>query len=160
MKPFGLFLLTVYGKHRNRSIFNNAWIPPDITISLLMNKIKEHNLNTVISKKRITRVPVINNETPWAYFDGASQGEPLLGGAGAVIYFFSKRKMMVKYATSQATNNMAELAALWATLKVAHNNQIQDIQIFGDSKVVVDWEMEETIYEFHIYNIYLLKFRI
>ena len=72
-------------------------------------------------------------------FRGASHGEPPLGGARAVIYFSSKRRMLVKYAMGKATNNRAELAALWATLKMAHNNQIQDIQIFGDSKVVVDW---------------------
>ena len=104
-----------------------------------MNKIKEHNLHTVISKERITRALVINNETPWAYFDGASQGQPPLGGAGVVIHFSSKRKMFVKYSMGQATNNTVELAALWEALKVALNNQIQDIQILGDSKVVVDW---------------------
>ena len=73
------------------------------------------------------------------FFNGAIQGEPPLGGAGVVIYFSSKRKMLVKYAMGQATNNRVELATLWETLKLAHNNQIQDIQIFGDSKVVVDW---------------------
>ena len=47
---------------------------------------------------------------------------------------------MIKYAMGQASNNKAELTALWATLKVARSSHLQDIQIFGDSKVVVDWE--------------------
>ena len=82
---------------------------------------------------------MINSETPWAYFDGASQCEPPLGGAGVVIHISSKRKLLVKYAMGQDSNNREELGALWAALKVALNNQIQDIHIFGNSKVVVDW---------------------
>ena len=39
----------------------------------------------------------------------------------------------------QASNNKVELTALWETLKVVRSSHIQDIQIFGDSKVVVDW---------------------
>ena len=80
-----------------------------------------------------------------ACFDIASQGEPPLGGAGAVIYFSTKRKNLVKYVVGQATNNKAKLSALWATLKVARSNHIQDILIFGDSKVVVDWENGKNI---------------
>ena len=93
-----------------------------------------------ITKTRIIRDPKINREIPWAFFDEASQGEPPLGGVGAVIHVTSKRKIMIKYAMGQATNSKAELSALWATMKLAYSNQIQDIQIFGDSKVVIDWE--------------------
>ena len=80
----------------------------------------------------------INKEMPWAFFDGASQGEPPLGGAGAIIFFPSTKKMKIKFATKQASNNKAELSALWATLKMAKSAQIQEIQIYGDSKVVID----------------------
>ena len=85
------------------------------------------------------RGPMINSETPWAFFNGADQGEPPLGGIGVVIHISSKRKLLIKYAMGQASNNRVELGALRAALKVALNNQIQDIQMFGDSKIVVDW---------------------
>ena len=81
----------------------------------------------------------------WAYFEGDSPGETPLGRVGAIVYFTTKRKMMIKYAMGQATNNKAELSALWATLKVARSTQIQDIQIFGDSIVVVDWANGKNI---------------
>ena len=81
---------------------------------------------------------------PWAFFNEASQGEPPLGGAGAVIFFPSTRKKKIKYAIGQASNNKAELWALWATLKVAKSSQIQEIQIYRDSKVVVDWANEKN----------------
>ena len=75
---------------------------------------------------------------PWAFFNEASQGKPPLGGVEVVIFFPSTRKIKIKYATGQASNNKAKLSALWATLKVAKGSQIQEIHIYGDSKVVVD----------------------
>ena len=83
-------------------------------------------------------MPDVNKEMSWAFFNGASQGDPLLGGAGAVIFLPSTKKMKIKFATGQASNNKAELSALWATLKVAKSTHIQEIQIYGDSKVVID----------------------
>ena len=59
--------------------------------------------------------------------------------------------MKIKFATKQASNNKAELSALWATLKVAKSAQIQEIQIYGDSKVVIDWANEKsTIRALHL----------
>ena len=81
---------------------------------------------------------------PWAFFDGANQGEPPLGGARAVIFFPSTKKMKIKFATGKASNNKAELSTLWETLKVPKNIHIQEIQIYGDSKVVIDWENEKS----------------
>ena len=89
-------------------------------------------------------MPEINKEMPWAFFDGASHGERPLGGVGAVIFFPSTRNMKIKCARGQASNNKAELSVLWATLKVAKSSQIQEIQIYGDSKVVVDWANEKN----------------
>ena len=86
----------------------------------------------------------INKEIPWAFFDGASQWEPPLGGAGAVIFFPSTKKMKIKFATGQASNNKAELSALWETLKVEKNIHIQEIKMYGDSKVVIDWANEKS----------------
>ena len=64
---------------------------------------------------------------------------PPLGGAGTVIFISAEKKLRIKYDIGQATNNKAELAALWVVLRVALSRQILYIQIFGDSKMVVDW---------------------
>ena len=72
-------------------------------------------------------MPEINKEMPWAFFVGASKGELPLGGSGAVIFFPPTRKMKIKYATGQASNNKDELSTLWDTLKVAKSSQIQEI---------------------------------
>ena len=73
--PFEAFpILFVYSiwVAKNKAIFNNTWIPPNIVISLLMSKIQEHKRDQVIFRTRIIRDPVINREMPWAFFDGES----------------------------------------------------------------------------------------
>ena len=107
-------------------------------MDLLMNEIQEHKLISVPVKRRLITTPNINKDMPWAFFDGASQGIPPLGGVGAVIFISVEKKLHIKYAIGQVTNNKAKLAVLWAVLRVALSRQIHDIQIFSDSKMVVD----------------------
>ena len=100
----------------------------------------EHKVTQNIAKTRIVVAPKINKRIPWAFFDGDSNREPPLGGVGVVINVTANRKIMIKYEMGQETKSRVELSALWETMKVAHSNRIQDIQIFRDSKVVIDWE--------------------
>ena len=44
----------------------------------------------------------------------------------------------------RATNSKAELTALWATLKIAKDKQIDKLNIHGDSKTVIDWAQERN----------------
>ena len=83
--------------------------------------------------------PEINKTVPWDFFDGASQGDPPLGGLGGVIYFSDKHKVQANFYPSHCTNNKEELAALHTVLNLAINNNISQLQVFGDSKMVVDW---------------------
>ena len=106
-----LFVYSIW-EARNKTIFNNTWIPPDIAISLLMRKIQEHKRDIAKNKIRIIRMRAeINKEIPWAFFNGASQWEPHLGGAGDVIFFPSTKKMKMKFATGKSSKNKAELSA-------------------------------------------------
>ena len=105
-----------------------------------MNKIHEHKLILVVVKRRLVIAPNINRDIPWELFDGEIQGMPPLGGVGAVIFISTEKKLCIKYAIGQSTNNKEELTTLWAILRVSLSRQILDIQIFSDSKMVVDLE--------------------
>ena len=104
-----MFVYTIW-EARNKTIFNNTWIPPDIVISLLIRKLQEHKRDIAKTKIKIIRMCIeINKGIPWAFFDGASQWEPPLGGVGAVICFPSTKNIKIKFATGKASNNKAEL---------------------------------------------------
>ena len=56
-----------------------------------------------------------------------------------MLYFLDKHKWQAKFAPGHCTNTKAELAALHLVLKLAINNNITQLQVYGDSKMVVDW---------------------
>ena len=56
-----------------------------------------------------------------------------------MLYLSANQKVQEKYAYGHYSNNKAELAALHMILKVAINNNISQLQVSGDSNMVVDW---------------------
>ena len=52
---------------------------------------------------------------------------PPLGSAGVDILISAEKKLCIKYAIGQATNNKEKLTALWAVLRVALSKQLLDI---------------------------------
>ena len=114
-------------------------IPPEVTSALVIQWVREHRSQEKKPKIRMLVPPEINNDIPWAYFDGASQGDPPLGGLGGVLYLSENHKIQARFAPGNCTNNKVELAALHLVLNLAINNNISQLQVFGDSKMVVDW---------------------
>ena len=92
-----LFIDSIW-EARNITIFKNVWVPPNLTIAFLMKKMQEQKLISVPVKIRLIIAPIINKDTPWDYFDGASQGVPPLGGSREVIHFTVEKKLSIKYA--------------------------------------------------------------
>ena len=110
-------------------------IPPDVTAA----RTREHRSQVKDSKVRELVPPEINKGIPWAFFDGESQGDPPMGGSGAVLYLPNNQKIQAKFEPGHYTNNKAKLAALHLVLELALNNNMTQMQVFGDSKMVVDW---------------------
>jgi ribonuclease HI len=78
-------------------------------------------------------------DIPWAYFDGASQGNPPVGGLGGILYLSSNHNIAFKAGIGQETNNYCELMALKLTLQLAQEYGVTQLQIFGDSLLVIQW---------------------
>lgn len=74
------------------------------------------------------------------YFDGASKGNPGLGGAGFVIYDSSTNLEIYsesRFVGNRVTNNYAEYFGLYLGLKKAYSLKIQQLKIYGDSLLVI-----------------------
>ena len=108
-------------------------------MTLVVQWTKEHKSKEKELKTRKPVPPVINKEIPWDYFDVASQGDPPLVGSGGVLYLLEKLKVQVRYAPGHCTNNKAKLVALHAILELAVNINVTILQVFGETKMVVDW---------------------
>ena len=85
----------------------------------------EHQTDPKPPPQRVLAAPTINKSIPWGYFDGASQGVPPLGGAGGLIYLNDDIKSEIMFAPGRASNSKAEIAALWAVLRLALDKKIE-----------------------------------
>ena len=67
----------------------------------------EHQTEPKSTPQRLITNPEINKTIPWGVFDGASQGEPPLGGTGGVVYLNEEKKIEITCAHGRASNNKA-----------------------------------------------------
>lgn len=82
-------------------------------------------------------------EHPQGIFDGASQGNPIKGGAGGILYLSSNHSISFKAGIGQETNNFCQMMALKLVLRLAKEFGVTHFQIFDDSMLVIQWMREE-----------------
>ena len=88
-----LFVYTIW-ETRNRAIFKNLWTPIDITTNILVQKAQEYQSFPKKGKKRTVKHPEIDKSFPWAFFNGASQGDPPIGGVGGIFSSMRQTKSL------------------------------------------------------------------
>lgn len=74
------------------------------------------------------------------YFDGACRGNPGTGGYGAVLYDENNEIIDTCYSRllHTCTNNQAEYAGLLNGLRMVVRNNIDSVNVYGDSKLIVE----------------------
>jgi hypothetical protein len=83
--------------------------------------------------------PKILLRRPIGWFDGVAQRNGQLSGAGGVIRINSQTRYRWMLNCGPGTNTRAELLGVWALLSLAICLHIYDLQVVGDSKIVIDW---------------------
>ena len=80
------------------------------------------------------------------FFDGASKGNPGRAGGGGIL-LSSENSGLINYAWGLGimSNNMAEALALWQGLKIAHEQKIHSLVVFGDSKLIIQFMVSKTL---------------
>jgi ribonuclease HI len=58
---------------------------------------------------------------------------------GVVLFISHNHYIHIRYAPGGGTNNRAKLIALWTLLETAKEKNLSKLQVFGDSKLVIDW---------------------
>ena len=73
------------------------------------------------------------------YFDGESRGNPGPASFGGVIYDENRDEVLTyNKAIGNYSNNVAEYMGAYMGIKVCIDNGIKNVNIYGDSKLVVD----------------------
>lgn len=136
----GLVIFICWGLWRSRNSFIFDDIAPDVilTCNQIMGFYKDYwNQNHRSLQKRRVIAPFTVLAFPAAFFDGAAQGP--LGGVGIRILLTSQHFTNLWMGIDACTNNFSEVVALWTCLYWVKRMDIQDIRVFGDSRVVIDW---------------------
>eukprot|EP00253_Pinus_taeda_P004952 PITA_04952 len=81
--------------------------------------------------------PIIDRSLPWAYFDGTANQQGC--GGGIIIHKTEHHYYKIKAGLGRGSNNFAELITLRHLLHFALGHNIDCINIFGDSKIIVNW---------------------
>ena len=72
------------------------------------------------------------------YFDGASRGNPGMGGYGVAIFSNDEEiKTYSKFIDKSVTNNEAEYQGCLKCLKYAYKHKLNNVIIKGDSNLVI-----------------------
>jgi ribonuclease HI len=133
-----IFVNSIWWAH-NSGIFKDEALPSEVVAGLVLKIAKEFKLEVKEKKSRIPIMPDLLAGVSWGFFDSASQGHPPRCNVGVVLHFSSSHYVRIKYSPSRGTNTRAEFIGLWTLLEFINKKGIKKVQIFGDSKLVVDW---------------------
>lgn len=81
--------------------------------------------------------PCIDSNTPWAFFDGAANQHGC--GGGFIIHINDHHYYKVKLGLGAGTNNYVELITLQHLLHFSLSHHCTSINIYGDSKIIINW---------------------
>jgi ribonuclease HI len=124
---------------RNNVVFKDKLVPPEVTMTISLSQAKEFKAKIRASKTRTMIPPLIDYTIPWGFFNGASQGHPPTYGVGVVLYISHSHYIHIRYMPGGRTNNREKLIALWTLLETTKEIFFPKLQVFGDSKLVIDW---------------------
>ena len=139
IKTLPIIVLWFIWKARNRSCFEDCDSSPALVSSYSLGMLKNIPRNLSVISIRSIVVEDIDHSFAWGYFDGSAAGDPMLCGAGGMLYLSDRHFISFKAGLGLGTNNYAELCALKLLLRLARMHNLDKLQIFGDSQLVINW---------------------
>jgi ribonuclease HI len=124
---------------RNSAIFEERFITPFLSATQSFNILKSFPRKKIVKAPRQIIEEVIDRSGSWLYFDGATQGNPLVCGAGGIIYISESHTVKFRAGLGHGTNNFAEIMVLKLALILAAEKRTSHLQVSGDSMLVIKW---------------------
>jgi len=93
---------------------------------------------TLTSYPTPTRLRLLGEDYWQAWFDGSALPNPGKMSIGVVLQSPSGERIQISQLLGDGDNNEAEFSALLALLRKAQELGVKKLQIFGDSRIVID----------------------
>jgi hypothetical protein len=126
-------------KHRNLVIFEGRPLNRDKVCNSILQDLGETKVSNFTKVDRIDMPPILDWDLAVGFFDGASQERGEKCGAGAVLKCPEKGTYKIMMNCGRETNTRGELLTLWCLLYFASYIKVTQLQLVGDSKVIIDW---------------------
>lgn len=121
--------------------FENCKMPMDAIMSWIIRLYSHYPISPISRKKVGIQFPPLLPNGIIGTFDGAVQGG-ICGGGGTLTVAYNHCFHFL-LGLGFGTNTKAELVALWALLRMAREQKIDNISILGDSKAIIGWARKE-----------------
>ena len=118
-----------------------------------MGLLSSYPQDNAVLKIRIISEEIIDKTKPWGFFYGFASGNPQVCGTGVILFLKDDHYFTFKARLGVGTNNFVELSTLKLLLILALEKQISNIQVFGDSLLVINWISGK----FRIHNLQLAQ---
>lgn len=122
---------------RNKKVFENG----NTSVSAVVYK----TLGIAINSTTETKIAIpkkvkiyLQGGTPEGWFDGTTHSNRLQSGAGGLLRLSENSYYKWTFNCGPGTNTRAELLGVLATLNLTARLNIETLQIFGDSKIIID----------------------
>jgi ribonuclease HI len=123
---------------RNKALFEGKSPTVNSVVHQTLSLLTKHSTDLNSQAIRLSPIFRLNGYT-MAFFDGASSVGDQICGAGGSLKRTNGPDIRWIFNCGVGSNTKAELVGAWATFAMEKLLDIHHIQIFGDSKVVIEW---------------------
>jgi ribonuclease HI len=141
---------------RNKVIFEDRSPSFSSVVHRIVDSFSCQPAIQIFIPNRVCEITQIEGST-LACFDGATLSNGKCCGAGGFFKTHSARITKWFINCGAGTNTKAELMGLWATLALASLWSIKNLQVLGDSQVIIEWINNKG--NFHSANIECWKLK-
>jgi hypothetical protein len=139
-------ILVVWGVWlaRYASIFWNKCHPSFKISQQALVIISSYKVDQVHNHPSLVVEVEIDKSIAWGFFYGACQEPDKTCGLGLILHYSDSHFVQGKANMGQGTNNLDEFNAFLALFKMSMYKDVLALQVFRDSKLVIDWMKEKS----------------
>ena len=137
---------------QNLALFECKFKPLTIIFVLIEARLLDYRNDTLLPRLRAIEPLSSNKDTPWSFFDGASQENSRKCGNRFLLFISYSVYFVVRANIGVISNNCGELMTLFYLMKWARNKNVIALNIVGDSSLVIHFIKRMGINKLHIFS--------